>query len=125
MLVECPRGEEVQDAICARNKREERGEGQPWSSEVTAMRRWKHGLSGTHRSERNGRTVELANFELEEKRRESIDHPTENPSDKNQSTSTKQSTNHKTRIDGHFCRQNPCKHATTVSNQQKTASTDR
>jgi hypothetical protein len=65
------------------------------------------------------------NFELEEKRRDSIDLPTENPSDKNQATSTYQSTTHKTRMDGHFCRQNPCKHATTVSNQQKTASTDR
>jgi hypothetical protein len=71
MLVECPRVEEVQGAICARNKREERGEGQPQrSSEVRQLRRRKHGLSGTQRSERTDRTAELANFELEEKRRE-------------------------------------------------------
>jgi hypothetical protein len=78
------RGEKVQCAICARNKREERGEGQPQrSSEERQLRRRILGFSVAQRSERTDRTAELANFELEKKRRDSIDHPTENPSDKN------------------------------------------
>jgi hypothetical protein len=110
------------------NKREGRGDGQSQrSSEVRQLSRRILGLSVAQRSERTDRTAELANFELEEKRRDSIDLPTENPSDKNQATLTYQSTSHKTRTNEKWSSLvlvDPREHASTDSIQPATKTTD-